>query len=59
MKRQQILVDLVQHDTDANEQPEMYVTLQWCFIHQALRTHSKANLIRGKYGARYSVHHNL
>ena len=51
--------DITQHKTPDNEQPEMDVTLQWCLIAQTLRPHSKASLLWGKYGSRYSVLNNL
>ncbi|MEM9480872.1 MAG: hypothetical protein AAGA58_14545, partial [Verrucomicrobiota bacterium] len=61
------LVDISQHEgnpnspfvTEDNLQPEMSITFQWCMLYQALEKHSKAMLLRGKYGSRYSVHHNI
>jgi hypothetical protein len=49
-------LDVTQDDTTDN-QPEMSVTVQWCYIQQTLRDHSKASLLNGKNGARYSIHH--
>ncbi len=48
-------MDIVQGNQAANEQPEMDVTAQWCFVHHTLDPHSKSSLIRGKFGARYSI----
>jgi pectate lyase len=48
-------MDITQSDQSANEQPEMDVTTQWCYVHHTLVAHSKASLLKGKYGARYSV----
>lgn len=48
-------MDIIQTDQAQNEQPEMDVTAQWCNIHHTLKEHSKASLLKGKYGARYSV----
>jgi hypothetical protein len=48
-------LDIVQANQLINEQPEMDVTAQWCFVHHTLDPHSKASLIRGKFGARYSI----
>lgn len=48
-------MDIIQGNSANNEQPEMDVTAQWCFVHHTLDPHSKASLLRGKFGARYSV----
>jgi hypothetical protein len=48
-------MDISSSDQLHNEQPEMDVTAQWCFVHHALVDHSKASLILGKFGARYSI----
>gem|GEM_PF-1396417 len=48
-------MDIILANSAINEQPEMDVTAQWCFVHHTLNPHSKASLLRGKFGARYSV----
>lgn len=53
------VVDLTQHRTGDNEQPEMDLTMQWSMIYQGLTPHSKASLVSGKFGSQFSVHHNL
>ena len=39
--------------------PDMDISLRWSLPYQGLLHHSKATLLRGKVGARYSLHHNL
>lgn len=52
-------IDIGGSSSGANDNPDQVVTVQWCNVTETLRPHSKASLVRGKWGSRYTMHHNL
>ena len=52
-------MDITSSNTLFQDNPDQSVTAQWCLVAETLLPHSKASLFTGKWGSRYSCHHNF